>query len=80
MALFTFYVEKNRATIIEQFDGLDLVEAVKQWYERSGVTPGPQDPDEELTPVTGMRNVWCFGGINTEDEIFLVHVTGPLKE
>jgi hypothetical protein len=82
MGLFTFFVEKSGATLIEQFSGSDVHAAIAEWYLKSAIKPGPRDPDEgwNPTPVTDTQNVWCLSGIDPAGDSFLVHVTGPLAE
>lgn len=81
MGLYTFFVEKNGATSIEQFPGADIEEAAALWHQHSQYVPGLVDPaDPDPTPVAETRNVWCLSGIDGADDFYLVHVVGPLAE
>jgi len=80
MPIYTFFVEKQGATAVEQVEAPDLAAAVAGWHERSETSPGPLDPDEDLTPLKDRRNVWCFTGFDPEEAFYLVHVVGPLAE
>lgn len=81
MGLYTFLVEKNGATSIEQFSGADLAAAVAEWFKSSEYVPGLVDPaDPEATPIQDTRGVWCLAGIDNAGDFFLVHVVGPLAE
>jgi hypothetical protein len=81
MGIYTFLVEKSGSTIIEQFSGLALSDAVSKWYRLSETQPGSHVPeDSEPTPVSDTQNVWCLSGLDDEDVFFLVHVVGPMEE
>jgi hypothetical protein len=81
VGLYTFFVEKNGATSIEQFPGADIEEAAALWHQRSQYVPGLVDPaDPDPTPVAETRNVRCLSGIDGADDFYLVHVVGPLTE
>jgi hypothetical protein len=75
--LYTFFIERAGATIIEQLTGVDLLDCVRLWYTESETQPGR--PTEELeasppTPLQGVENAWCFSGVDPEDRFYLVHV------
>lgn len=79
MPLFTFVTEKSGGTYIEQIRGASLEEAVLAWHKRSHTIPGPYEPDGTgITPVTGVRNVWCITGIDPADRFYIVHIVGTL--
>jgi hypothetical protein len=81
MGLYTFFVEKDGTTSIEQFSGADVKDAVANWYLWSEAVPGLGDPTEaNPVPIIGTKNVWCFSGLDAADALFLVHVSGPLAE
>lgn len=77
MQRYTFFVEKQGATLIEQVLAPSLQSAVAEWHSFSEAKPGPVDPDERITPVQDTEAVWCFSGIDSEGVFFLVHVVGP---
>lgn len=83
MALFTFVTEKAGSTIIEQLEAEAVDAALLVWYAVSESAPGPPDPeamDLEAVPIIGVKNVWCFGGIDPEGVSFLVHVVATTGE
>jgi hypothetical protein len=81
MALYTFFVEKNGSTIIEQFPGADIHEAVETWHRHSEILPGLFNPEGSgINPIEDVKNVWCISGLDPKGDFYLVHVTGPLKE
>jgi hypothetical protein len=81
MGIYTFFIEKSGATIIEQFSGADVFEAVSKWYLLSETKPGLHEPeDSRPVPVNDTVNVWCLSGLDPEEIFFLVHLVGPLAE
>ena len=81
MGIYTFLVEKSGSTIIEQFSGPALSDAIAKWYQLSETQPGLHEPeDSEPVPVSDITNVWCLSGLDAEDVFFLVHVVGPMEE
>ena len=73
---FTFITNKeDQSTILEQFEGINLKEALVKWNNSSEVLPDLSLSEDDLpVSVTGLKNVWCISGINREDKFFLVHI------
>jgi hypothetical protein len=76
--LFTFITDKQGATIAEQLEGADVLDALLQWNGASRARPRFRDEDltgpDRPTPVTPGRNLWCFSGVDQDDVFFLVHI------
>lgn len=80
--LFTFITEKKGATTIEQFTGKDLTEALLKWIRKSTTKPKSKATKlrwevrggDRPTPVSGVKGVWCFGGVDDADAVFMVHI------
>src|SRR5262249_28355523 len=78
--LYTFVTEARGSTAIDQYEGLDVREALRKWNRLSQLRP--QFTDDQLfdegrggpTPVKRRTNTWCFTGINTAGDFFLVHI------
>lgn len=76
--LFTFFVEWQGSTLVEQFESTSLGGALRRWNRESSSSPafeqgkleGPNSP----TAVSGCRNVWCFTGVDGNDIFFMVHI------
>jgi hypothetical protein len=81
MGTYTYFVEKDGATLIEQFEARSSKNAVAAWYASSETDPGPlpEPPDDEATPITGRERVWCFSGLDRSNVFFSVHFVGPLR-
>ena len=75
---FTFLTEKEGSTIIEQFTGADVGEAVLSWHRNSLTQPGEPLEGEEPTPVDTVENVWCIGGHDPRGAFFLVHIVATV--
>ena len=72
---FTFVTEKAGSTLIEQFPGRDVREAIRNWYRQSQTRPGrPLFDDDGANPVTGAKNVWCRSGIDAKGVFYVVHI------
>lgn len=72
--IFTFFSEKEGSTVIEQFSGEDLHQALLAWHEGSIVKPGMPLEGDEPTPVETAKNVWCISGHDPEGKFFLTHI------
>lgn len=83
--LYTFLTETNGSTVIDQFEGRDLAKALRRWNKLSPVRPG--FTEDELfdsgrggpTPVAGRKATWCFSGINSKGQFFLVHIVATSR-
>ena len=76
MPLYTFVAEHNGATELEQIEARGVDEATRAWNLRTG-TPRIDPARFELDPpaaVTGLQRVWCFSGLDTSEDLYLVHV------
>ena len=72
---FTFVTEKAGSTLIEQFPGSDVREAIRNWYRQSRTRPGrPLFDDDGANPVTGAKNVWCRSGVDPMGVFYVVHI------
>lgn len=74
MARYTFFVQKQGGTYIDQVSAGTVQEAVEAWFRASETRPGPFEPEEDTTPIEGREGVWCFTGIDPEEVFFMVHV------
>jgi hypothetical protein len=70
--LFTFVIEKEGSTRIEQVPGADVVEALAQWRHLNQLDP--EMTIDDPTPVQGVQNVWCIGGHDMSGVFFLAHI------
>jgi hypothetical protein len=71
---FTFLTETKGSTIIEQFEGFDVQEAVSFWFRESEILPGEPSEGNVLSPITGIKNAWCTSGHDPHGSFFLVHI------
>lgn len=71
---FTFLIEKEGATIIEQLTAHNILEAVLRWYGESRTRPGEPLEGDEPTPIEGVENVWCIAGHDPQESFYLVHI------
>src|SRR4051794_10720798 len=77
--VFTFFSEKEGSTLIEQFLGRDLREALVDWYRGSIVKPeAPFDEDDEPARVTAVKNVWCISGHDVDGKFYLTHIVATV--
>jgi hypothetical protein len=73
--MYTFVTDKAGGTYIEQFEGVDLEDAVLRWHDQSHTTPGPYPPDGRiLDPVSGIRGVWRICGARLDNRSYITHV------
>ena len=76
--LFTFITDKQGATIAEQLQGSDVLDAMVKWNGASRARPKFRNEDltgrNQPTPVTPFHNLWCFSGVDKNDVFFLVHI------
>lgn len=77
MALYTFFVQKQGSTYVEQVAANTVREAVDAWHKSSETNPGSFDTTEDITPVENCESVWCIDGRDVKDVFFLAHVVGP---
>ncbi len=77
--IFTFFSEKEGSTIVEQFSGNDLSEAVSRWYGNSIVSPEGASESDGLAPVHTVRNVWCMSGFDRQGKFFLTHIVATVS-
>jgi hypothetical protein len=71
--VFTFVVDKQGGTLIEQFAGKNLKEATLRWYKESESMPG--EPPEDLpVPIEDTKGVWCVSGEDAAGVFFLVNI------
>jgi len=75
---YTFIAESNGSTLVEQFSGRDVRDALQTWTSGSklGVCWDRETPldEEQPTPVAGVRHVWCYSGVGRNDRFYLVHI------
>ena len=74
LSRFTFFIEKEGSTIIEQFDGIDVEDATLRWFHESETQPGEPLEDNPPTAVQQVANVWCTAGHDPQGIFFLVHI------
>lgn len=72
ITLFTFLIEKEGSTLIEQVPGADVVEALVRWRQLSQLDP--EMAMEDPTPVQGVKCVWCITGQDMSGAFFLAHI------
>jgi len=76
--LFTFVTEVSGSTLIEQFVGSSLQQAIAKYRKETQARgrfidieiDGRYDP----TPITGTRNVWCITGLDPAKDLILTHI------
>jgi len=79
--VFTFFSEKEGSTLIEQFLGKDLREALVDWYRGSIVKPeAPFDEDDEPARVLAVKNVWCISGHDVDGRFYLTHIVATVPQ
>lgn len=76
MKLFTFIVESNGSTTLEQVTAPNVAEAARRW---TVIPEGARIPLDRLeldapTAIDGLRNVWCLSGVDHDDAHCLVHI------
>jgi hypothetical protein len=77
--VFTFFSEKEGSTLIEQFLGKDLREALADWYRGSIVKPkAPLFEDDEPARVLTVNNVWCISGYDIDGKFYLTHIVATM--
>lgn len=72
--VFTFFTEKEGSTIIEQFAGKSVREAILIWRSHSQAYPGAPLEADEPVPVDTVSNVWCISGLDPEGRLYLTHI------
>lgn len=76
---FTFFSEKDGSTLIEQFLGKDLREALADWYRGSIVKPeAPLFEDDEPASIVTVKNVWCISGHDINGKFYLTHIVATM--
>jgi hypothetical protein len=78
--VFTFFSEKEGSTLIEQFLGKDLREALVDWYRESIVKPEAPLEDDEPACVTAVKNVWCISGHDVGGKFYLTHIIATVSQ
>ncbi|MEG4805140.1 hypothetical protein QUB63_33225 [Microcoleus sp. ARI1-B5] len=82
--LFTFFIEKEGSTIVEQIESTDVEGALISWSRCSETKPkftlGSLKYQNEPTPVAGRKNVWCFSGVDDNDISFLIHIIATVSD
>jgi hypothetical protein len=76
MTLYTFVVEHNGGTELQQVEAGGVDAAAHIWNLQP---PEPRIDPERLNvdspaPVAGLRRVWCFSGLDADENLYLVHV------
>lgn len=77
---FTFIIEKEGSTIIEQVAGRDIMDAVIRWSEISETHPGNPLEIADPTPIEGVRNVWCIARHDPAGIFYIAHVVATQGE
>lgn len=76
--LYTFITEKEGGTLLEQFRGKNVEDALLKWSHASESKPrfDKERLVDEDGPVqiTGLKQAWCFTGVDKNDVSFLVHI------
>ena len=77
-SLYTFFVENEGSTVVEQLIGSSLLDAVYEWSRTSMLEINFLDKkaiiENKPTLVSGLKNAWCFSFIGPKDSLFLVHI------
>lgn len=81
--VFTFLSEKEGSTLIEQFLGKNLREALTDWYRGSIIKPeAPFEDfeDDEPARVLTVKNVWCISGHDVDGKFYLTHIVATVSQ
>ena len=76
-SLFTFIVEYQGNTLVEQYSGADCDDAIRAWYDH---TRAPiklnevRDSLYEQVPLTGLKHVWFLSLLDDDDVLFLINI------
>lgn len=79
MPLYTFFARnaKRKVTFIEQVNGSTLDIAIAKWSADVGRhSASGEDTStfgEEITEVSDVTNIWCFGGYHKDGSFLVVH-------
>ena len=80
LIVFTFFSEKEGSTLIEQFLGKDLREALGDWYRGSIIKPEAPFEDDEPARVLTVKNVWCVSGHDVDGKFYLTHIVATVPQ
>jgi hypothetical protein len=75
--LFTFVVEYEGNTFVEQVEGIDHENAVQTWLDTTAASIRFEDRSSSLLrplPLTGICNTWCTGFRDDQDICFLINI------
>ena len=76
--LFTFITEKEGGTLLEQFRGKNVENALLRWSHASKSNPcferDRMAGEDGPVRITGLKRAWCFTGVDKTDTSFLVHI------
>lgn len=75
-SLYTFLIEKEGSTLIEQVSGADIGEAIMRWRHLSQIDP--EMDIEDPTPIQGATHVWCITGFDMSGTFFLAHIVATI--
>jgi hypothetical protein len=75
---YTFFSEIEGSTLIEQFTGKDLGEAMAVWYRESKIKPEEPMDGDEPAPVQTVKNVWCTSGYDLKGKFYLTHIIATI--